>query len=191
MHGGAAGVSSDADERTPPRRIVRRVGLPSGRAVVGAMLITVSVIGLFVANQRAQRAPTTTYAVVTTTVPAGTAIEAIHLRAMPMDLPDDVGARSVARIDDAVGAIAVETLHPGQLLSAAALLAPTDPTAGDGGSFEVSLALDRSRALDSRAASRRTGRCDRHARQRRTCLHPRGRRPRPHHRAVRAAATIC
>lgn len=149
MHGGAVGVPADADERSEPRRIVRRVGLPSGRAVLGAALITVSVIGLFVANQRAQREPTTTYAVVVATVPAGTAVAADQLRAMPMDLPDDVASRSVVRIDDAVGAVAVETLHPGQLLSTAALLAPTDPAHGDGVHFELSLSLDRSRALDA------------------------------------------
>jgi hypothetical protein len=149
MHGGAVGVPADADERNAPRRIVRRVGLPSGRAVVGAVLITVSVMGLFVANQRAQREPTTTYAVVATTVPAGTAVTADQLRALPMDLPVDVANRTVVSIDDAVGAIAVETLHPGQLLSTAALLAPTDPAAGDGVHFELSLSLERSRALDA------------------------------------------
>jgi hypothetical protein len=149
MHGGVSGVSGDLDQQTPTRRIVRRVGLPSGRAVIGAVLITVSIIGLFVANQRAQREPTTSYAVVTTTVPAGTAVEVGHLRAMPMDLPDDVANRAVSRIDDAVGAIAVETLHPGQVLSTAALLAPTDPSADDGEHFELSLSLDRSRALDA------------------------------------------
>lgn len=149
MHGGAVDASAGTDEHTTPRRIVRRVGLPSGRAVVGAVLITVSVIGLFVANQRAQREPTTTYAVVVTTVPAGTAITAGQLRALPMDLPDDVANRSVAHVDDAIGAVAVETLHPGQLLSAAALLAPSDAAAGDGVHFELSLSLDRSRALDA------------------------------------------
>lgn len=149
MHGGAPDASAGTDEHTAPRRIVRRVGLPSGRAVVGAVLITVSVIGLFVANQRAQREPTTTYAVVVTTVPAGTAITAGQLRALPMDLPDDVANRSVARVDDAIGAVAVETLHPGQLLSAAALLAPSDAAAGDGVHFELALSLDRSRALDA------------------------------------------
>lgn len=149
MHGGVVDASSAADERSTPRRIVRRVGLPSGRAVIGAVLVTVSVIGLFVANQRAQREPTTTYAVVTATVPAGTAITADQLQALPMDLPADVASRSVVHVDRAVGAIAVETLHPGQLLPAAALLAPTDPAAGDGVHFELSLSLERSRALDA------------------------------------------
>lgn len=150
MPGGVVGVPADADDRSAPRRIVRRVGLPSGRAVVGAALIAVSVIGLFAASQRARQEPTATYAVVTTTVPAGTAITASQLRALPMDLPDDVASASVARIDDAVGAVAIETLHPGQLLSTAALLAPSDPASGPTVDFELSLSLERSRALDAR-----------------------------------------
>jgi len=149
MHGGIGDDHRGEPQTLRGRTITRRVGLPSGRAVIGALLVTISVVGLFAAQQRSQRGPTTTFAVVTSTVPAGSVIEADDLRAMAMELPDDVAALTVADPASVVGHVAIETLRPGEVLVAAAVLDAADPAIAENQYFEFSMALDRSRTVDA------------------------------------------
>ena len=45
-------VATTTDPLRPDRTIGRRNALPSGRAVIGALLVTIAVVGLFAAYQR-------------------------------------------------------------------------------------------------------------------------------------------
>lgn len=134
----------------PARSIARRPGLPTGRAVIGALLVSFAVVGLFVSYRRAQGGPTTSYVVVTSRVDTGARIDASDLTARKLDLTADVAALAVTDLEHAVGAVALAPLLPGQLLQDQAILAVglADPAAPDPPEvFEVSFAIDRSRAL--------------------------------------------
>jgi Flp pilus assembly protein CpaB len=148
MHGGPGESTTRAvSDQRPPQRITARTGLPSGRAVVGALLVAVSVVALFASYRQAQSPPTTSFVVAARTIAAGHRITTADLAVRTVSLPDDIATRTVADPELAVGAVAVETLHAGQFLHVDALVAITD-AADD--RFEVSLALPRSRAVDGR-----------------------------------------
>ncbi len=134
----------------PVRSIGRRVGLPSGRALLGAFLVTVAVVGLFATFRRAQEDLGSLYVVVATTVPAGQVITAEDLAIRHLDL-GEIADRTLTAEADAIGAVAVQTLLPGQLVQRGHILAPV-PGVDEGAppTFEVSFALDRPRALGGR-----------------------------------------
>lgn len=141
---------STAGGHRPTRTISRRVGLPSGRAVLGAFLVTVAVVGLFASFRRAQEDTRSPYVVVASTVPAGHQISAADLAVRLLDI-GDLADRTLTDPDGAVGAVAVQTLVPGQLLQDADIVRPGPgaPETGDD-AYEVSFSLDRSRALGGR-----------------------------------------
>ncbi len=122
----------------------RKRALPSGRAVVGGFLIAVAATGCFAAVEGAGRGPSHSYVVAARDVPVGTTITAADLRTATVDLPGEVADRSFARPEEVVGRLSVAPLHTGELLQASAVVAgaAADPR------FQVSLPLDRSRALD-------------------------------------------
>ncbi len=134
------------------RTIARLPGLPTSRAVTGALLVTLAVTGLFVASRRAHEAPGTSYVVLTSRVAAGTRLDASDLTTRRLDLAADVAALVTTDVEGALGAVALETLLPGQLLQTQAILPAGSPEADVGvgvepEEFEVSFALDRARAL--------------------------------------------
>lgn len=138
------------EARRPVRTIGRRVGLPSSRALLGAFLVTVAVVGLFVSFRRSQDDPTSPYVVVATTVPAGQVITEDDLAIRRLDL-GELADRTFTAEAEAVGAVAVQTLLPGQLLQHGTVLHPApgqDPAAP--ATFEVSFSIDRARALGGR-----------------------------------------
>lgn len=144
---GETATEPTADGARPPRSTGRRVGLPSGRAVVGALLVTIAIVGLFAAYRNAQEDTGTPFVVVARTVPAGQVIESGDLAVRDLDL-GEIADRTFTSPSEAVGAIAVQTLLPGQLLQEANVLQPGAGTAGvDSGTFEVSFSIERSRAL--------------------------------------------
>ncbi len=140
--GGHAHTAPDAPTR-PPRAISRKVGLPTGRAVVGALLVTVSVVGLFAAFRQSQADTGSEYVVVARTVAAGSIIEAADLSIAILDL-GDLAPRTYTSIDQALGTVAIQTLTTGQLLQEDSVLTG----AAQPGGTEISFAIDRSRALN-------------------------------------------
>lgn len=146
---GGAGASDASDEARPSRTIGRRVGLPSGRAVVGALLVTVAVVGLFASYRQSLEETGSSYVVIAATVGAGEVIEDADLAIRTLDI-GELGERTLRSKSQAIGAVAVQTLLPGQLLQHANILAPGTATNSTDQlqSFEVSFALDRSRALN-------------------------------------------
>jgi hypothetical protein len=139
---------TDVDaELVPGRIIVRRPGLPTGRAVVGALLVALSVVGLFVAYQQAEQAPDTVYAVVIADLPAGQVLRAEHVAMRPMELAPDVAAITLSRVDQVQGAVALEPLQPGQLLQVDDVLLPGGEAAVATPAFEFAVSLDPARSL--------------------------------------------
>lgn len=149
---GEPGAEPGAQAR-PHRSIGRRGGLPSGRAVVGALLVTLAVVGLFASYRRSQDDTGSPYVIVASTVPAGAVITDADLAIRALDLGELAG-RTFTTKAAVVGSVAVQTLVPGQLLQEANVLPAspgTDPEADSGSAgFEISFSLDRSRALDGR-----------------------------------------
>ncbi|MDH3756170.1 MAG: SAF domain-containing protein [Acidimicrobiia bacterium] len=90
--------------------IARRRGLPTGRAVLGALLVAVAAIGLFVAYREAVGEPDTDYVILEAAVEPGERITAADVRIEAIDLPPEVGATAFTSIDQVVGAVAITPL---------------------------------------------------------------------------------
>jgi len=109
----------------PPRRdhdrgrsIGPRRSLPSSRAVVGALLITVAAVGAFAIAQRGQAQPSTRYVVITAAVAPGARIDASAVATRAMDLDAGVAAHAFRDARQVVGAVALAPMSPGQLVQA-------------------------------------------------------------------------
>ncbi len=105
------------------RSIISRRSLPNGRAVVGALLVTVAAVGAFVFAGSGDNGPNTEYLVLLRDVEAGDSISAADLASEPMVLSphladiafEATGADSAEAVD---GATALRLLHAGGLLLA-------------------------------------------------------------------------
>lgn len=140
-------VATTTDPLRPDRTIGRRNTLPSGRAVIGALLVTIAVVGLFAAYRQSQQETGSAHVVVARTVSAGEVITTADLAVRTLDL-GEIAERTFTDPAQAIGSVAVQTLLPGQLLQQANVLQPGAGTDGaDVGTFEISFAIDRSRAL--------------------------------------------
>ena len=128
----------------PERRLVRRRSLPGGRAVVGGFLIAAAAVGIFSAYVSATRRPRQWYVVASRTIPAGARLAAGDLRVVALDLPD-TGARSVVFGSTAplIGASVIAPITSGALIESSAVVGRGGPP----GSREVSISIDRSRAV--------------------------------------------
>lgn len=131
----------------PARRTVRRPpGLPASRAIVGGLLVAVAGVATLTAWQQAGGTPDHTYAVAARQLLPGEPITADAVRFQPIDLPGSVAG---AAFDDAAaleGRVTVAPVGEGELLQLGSVSdqGPPQPAA------EVSLALDRWRAVDGR-----------------------------------------
>ena len=117
------------DTNRAGRRIRRARGLPGGRAVVGALLVTTAAVGVFAAFLTATAEPTTRYAVARGEVEVGTRIDsdaavAEHFEFVPLDLPHDVARRAVKDLQapQLVGQLVTSPLAAGDLLLASAIV---------------------------------------------------------------------
>ncbi len=140
--------------RRPTRRIERRRSLPSGRAVVGALLVTVAALGVFWAYLRSNDDPARSYVVVASDLAPGERIGPGDLRLEPIDLPDDVAGQAFASTDGLVGGVAIGPLASGQLLQAGDLLGPNAGQPPDDPAWrEVSFLVPDDHALGGRLRS--------------------------------------
>ncbi len=120
--------------------------LPSNRAVIGGLLVTVAAAGVFVTHRSATTPPTTRYVVLTRTVEPGSAITGDDLGTVALDLPGDLGVVPAEDIDGVVGRTAatrldeLDLLRPGDLFE--------DGRFTDAGSVEIAVELPAARALD-------------------------------------------
>lgn len=130
-----------AFERRPeptPRVIRRRSTLPGTRATVGALLITLAAIGVFVAYEDASRGPTDPVVITRHPVRVGEMLEADDVRVVDADLPADAEGtfREVAKV---VGRVALGPIGGGEIVQAGSV---TDDQ-GAPPAHEVALTLPR------------------------------------------------
>jgi hypothetical protein len=130
-NGAASGVIGDGG-----RTIMRRRGLPSGRAVTGALLIALAAIGVFVAYRGANRPPSTDYVVVSHDVAAGQRLKPADLATRAIDLPDVVSRGAFTDPAQLIGQVTVAPFSAGELVQRSGIAAGGTPDA-----FEVPLAL--------------------------------------------------
>lgn len=122
--------------------------LPGGRAVVGALLITASIVGVLLANRAASDGPHTSYLVLRHDVDAGARIDRTDLREERLELTAAVAEHAVLATDDFGHATALAPLAAGQLLVRPSVrMGPNDAPA-DPAARAFSFAVERPRALD-------------------------------------------
>lgn len=105
------------------RSIVSRRSLPNGRALVGALLVTIAAVGAFVYSTRGEDGPRNEYLVLLQDIDAGKPLRLTDVAYEPMTLSEelaDIAFSSAQRntIDQLDGATALRFLHAGALLLA-------------------------------------------------------------------------
>lgn len=146
----AARRSDDATAgRVARRQVTPRPVLPSGRAVVGGLLLALAVVGTFTAWQRAAGAPDTSYAVARQALQPGERVTADHVRLVPAELDSASADRAFRTSEAVVGRVALGPIGEGELIQHSLVgdVASTTPLT------EVSFALPRDRAVDGRLRS--------------------------------------
>lgn len=128
----------------PDRTIERRVGLPSGRAVVGALLMTVAAVGVFLAYVGADADPRADHVVAARDVPAGSVLTADDLTTARLDLGASVGDASFRDAAALVGQRLLAPLAEGELVQRSAVTG----TPQDGPRNELTFRIAASRALN-------------------------------------------
>lgn len=114
---------SDAPEGlAPTRSIRRRPPLPNGRAVVGALLVTVSALTVFTMARVDDGGPDGAAVVTTRDLPAGHHLVHDDLRVVAVDLPETIAAASFATVPSLVGAVTVAPLGVGELVQSGAVV---------------------------------------------------------------------
>jgi hypothetical protein len=111
------------------RQVRRARGLPGGRAVVGALLITAAAVATFAAYLQSKAEPTTTYLVALEAIEPGTRFETVDelttvLGGITVELTEPLTSRAipVGEVDDLVGRVLVAPLQRGDLVTRTALV---------------------------------------------------------------------
>ena len=114
------------------------------RAALGALLVTVALLGVSQAYAHADRPPATGYVVAARTVAPGAILSTEALDLLPVDLPDPLADRAFTSIDVLDGAVSLAPLQPGELVLLSQVLpAGTAPAGG----VDLAFAVPRERAL--------------------------------------------
>jgi Flp pilus assembly protein CpaB len=128
------------------RRIERRPGLPGSRAVVGALLMALAALGVFVAHGAASEGPTAAFVVAGTDLRPGHRIEQADLAQLALDLPPQVSAQAFTDPGALVGRVVIGPVSAGSLVQRGAVTeGPAAPPA-----HEVSLVLPRANVAADR-----------------------------------------
>lgn len=129
MTGGSQLHPGPRDDERPRRSVRRNRGLPGGRAVVGAFLVTAAAVGVFAAFLTATADPQTRYAVAARDVEIGTRLAsdaeiAELFEFVALDLPPRIVARAVSdrQAPQLAGQLVVAPVSEGDLLLASAIL---------------------------------------------------------------------
>lgn len=123
------------------RRVERRVGLPSGRAVIGGLLMALAAIGTFLAYAGATADDSIDVLIATRDLTSGELITADDVELVPVELP--AGVRGLfGATEAAVGRQVVAPVDAGEFLLASATVMPT---VGEE-TLEVAVALSGTRA---------------------------------------------
>lgn len=123
-------VTAARGEPAGPTRLLRRHrGLPGGRAVVGALLVAASAVGVFAAYLGTTAEPSTAYLLAGRTIEPGTRFATLDdvlgaVGQAPLELPPTAAGRAIRAEDAAtlVGRVVVAPLARGDLLSRTAFV---------------------------------------------------------------------
>ena len=119
---------SGGSRRTRPASSRRRA-VPAGRAVLGGLLVAVSLVGLFYASTRSDGGPKESYVVARHPIAPGTRLAADDLTRVPLDLPPPLAGRAFTDVGALAGAVVVAPLAAGELVQASAVVAkPSGPS---------------------------------------------------------------
>jgi len=129
---------------SPRRRLAAGRPLPSGRALVGGLLVAVAMLITFAAATHHDRGPTQSMVVARRRVPLGRRLAAADLATERVQVPDAVAAGAFRASDQAVGQVTLGPLDPGDVVERAAVA----PPASAAGLHVLSFPIDRERALD-------------------------------------------
>jgi Flp pilus assembly protein CpaB len=149
----AAAVAVRTDDGTAGgatrRRTTPRPVLPSGRAVVGGLLLAIAAVVTFITWQSATGPPGTSYVVAGRTLPPGERLSADDVRLVPAELTSGADDRAFTTLDAVVGRVTLGPVGEHELIQQSQLsdLASAEPL------VEVSFALARDQALDGRLRS--------------------------------------
>lgn len=122
-----------------------RATLPRGRAVLGALLVTCSVVGLLTAHRAATRPRLQQWLIATSTINAGQRIEAGDLGLTELDLGEVVAAGAFGDPEELIGRVALSPIREGEIIQRSTVGARPVET---GPARRVTVALPRARALD-------------------------------------------
>lgn len=128
--------------------VTRRRGLPGGRAVVGAFLVTLAAVGVFAAYLDATAAPTTAWVTVARDLSPGEVVAPADLAPVLLELPPAQATTAFTDLDDVAGKVVISPLHAGELVGRGDVRRPADVA----GSSSLTFSLPSSRALAGRLA---------------------------------------
>lgn len=117
----------------------RRRALPGSRALVGALLVAASAVGLFAAYEEAGEGPRHSYVVARHALSPGARLEASDLVLQAMELPSGLRARVFDDRRRLVGATVIAPLAAGELVQASAVVA----SGGEDAHREVTFTVER------------------------------------------------
>lgn len=113
--------TAERDGGAAARTIDRRRGLPGGRAALGALLMAVAAVGVFLAYTDATAAPTGQVVIADQAVRAGEELTVGHLRVVRAELSDATRAATFRDVDDLVGHVALSAIGEGEIVQASAV----------------------------------------------------------------------
>lgn len=136
--------------RNGRRHLPSRSVLPTGRALLGGLLVAVAAVGTFAAWRQASGGPDTSYVVAQQSLQPGQRLSEDDLRRERLALPPSMADAAFNDPDDVIGRIALGPIGEDELLQAAQVSeSPSDVDH----SVEVSFTLPRDRAVDGRLRS--------------------------------------
>jgi hypothetical protein len=141
----AARTTTSGAGREPLPALGGRTALPRGRAVLGAVLVAASAVGLLLAHQAATRPHQQLWLVATHDIRFGERISADDLALAPMHLYSATAGRAFHDGDGVVGRIARTPIASGDLIQRGAVAPSVAPT---GAARRLALELSPAQALD-------------------------------------------
>jgi len=141
---------ASAESEPAQRRVERRVGLPSGRAVVGGLLMALAAVGTFLAYADATADDAIEVLIASNDLAPGDTIDAGDVELVPVELPSRVRGLFGA-VDAAVGRQVVAPVGAGELLLASSTAVPVQGAEH----LEIAITLPASRAVGGLRAGER------------------------------------
>jgi Flp pilus assembly protein CpaB len=146
----ASATSPNGSRPLGGRRIGRSRGLPGGRALVGGLLIGVSMVAAIALSRSAAAPDTVPVVVATASIRPGETLGPHNLAAVDLALPDQLVAATYADPSSLHGTVARSHLEPDEVLQRGGVVEATAAQRAAAPAREVSLRIDADRAVEGR-----------------------------------------